>query len=75
MLFLQEKCKVLIFEVCCIGSAVLLQFDFRQVGKATSVVRSFPRSKLGALEFSDRLWNLFLACLVKFFLGVLLEKI
>lgn len=39
--FCKKKCKVLMFEVCYAGFAVLLQFDLKRVGKATSVIRFF----------------------------------
>lgn len=65
--FSKKKCQVLVFEVFYRGPAVMPQFDFHQVGQATSVVRFFPHSSLGALEFSNVLDNFFFAYIVKSF--------
>lgn len=74
--FSKKKCQVLVFEVCCRGPVVMPQFEFQRLGQATSIVRFFPHSSLGALEFSDGLDNFFFAYIVKLFAcGIFRERV
>ncbi|MBH3331641.1 hypothetical protein I5L56_18600 [Pseudomonas oryzihabitans] len=73
--FSKKKCQVLVFEVCYPSPTVVPQFDLQRIGQATSLVRFFPHSSLGALEFSDGLDNFFFAYIVKSFAcGIFRER-